>query len=71
MIQKSSPMKLCLVEPHDKANVFIGLIKYELINSLASHLVDYISVHIRTWKIFAKYCVMAFCGVIWIIIHLF
>ena len=34
--------------PCDKANIFLGLIEYEL-NSLigASHLVDYISVHIR------------------------
>ena len=34
--------------PYDKANIFLGLIEYEL-NSLlgASHLVDYISVHIR------------------------
>ena len=34
--------------PSNKANIFLGLIKYEL-NSLlgASHLVDYISVHIR------------------------
>ena len=32
----------------NKANIFLGLIEYEL-NSLlgASHLVDYISVHIR------------------------
>ena len=41
--------------PSNEANIFLGLIEYEL-NSLlgASHLVDYISVHIR-WKIFAKY----------------
>ena len=34
--------------PSNKANIFLGLIEYEL-NSLlgASHLVDYISVHIR------------------------
>ena len=34
--------------PLNKANIFLGLIEYEL-NSLlgASHLVDYISVHIR------------------------
>ena len=40
--------KLSLVESNNKANVFLGLIEYEL-NSLfrASHLVDYISVHIR------------------------
>ena len=33
---------------YNKVNIFLGLIKYEL-NSLlrASHLVDYISVHIR------------------------
>ena len=39
---------LFLVESYNKANIFLGLIKYEL-NSLlgASHLVDYISVHIR------------------------
>ena len=40
--------KLSLVESINKANIFLGLIDYEL-NSLlgASHLVDYISVHIR------------------------
>ena len=34
--------------PCNKANIFLGLIEYEL-NSLlsASHLVDYMSVHIR------------------------
>ena len=34
--------------PYIKANIFLGLIEFEL-NSLlgASHLVDYISVHIR------------------------
>ena len=33
---------------YNKANIFLGLIKYELISLLgASHLVDYISVHIR------------------------
>ena len=34
--------------PSNKANIFLGLIEYEL-NSLlgASHLVDYISVHIH------------------------
>ena len=34
--------------PSNKANIFLGLIEYEL-NSLrgAKHLVDYISVHIR------------------------
>ena len=34
--------------PFNKANIFLGLIEYDL-NSLlgASHLVDYISVHIR------------------------
>ena len=40
--------KLSLVQSYNKANIFLGLIQYEL-NSLlgASHLVDYISVHIR------------------------
>ena len=40
--------KLSWAESYDKANIFLGLIEYEL-NSLlgASHLVDYISVHIR------------------------
>ena len=40
--------KLSLVESSNEANIFVGLIEYEL-NSLlsASHLVDYISVHIR------------------------
>ena len=39
---------LSLVESYNKANIFLGLIEYEL-NSLlgASHVVDYISVHIR------------------------
>ena len=39
---------LSLVESYNKANIFLGLIKYEL-NSLlgASHLVDYISAHIQ------------------------
>ena len=39
---------MSLVESYNKANIFLGLIEYEL-NSLfgASHLVDYISVHIR------------------------
>ena len=34
--------------PSNKANIFLGLIEYEL-NSLlgASHLVDYISIHVR------------------------
>ena len=33
---------------YNKANIFLGLIKYELNRLLgASHLVDYISVHIR------------------------
>ena len=42
------PMDLFSSRPSDKANIFLGLIEYEL-NSLlgASHLVDYISVHIR------------------------
>ena len=40
-------MKLSLVEIYDKANIFLGLIEYDL-NSLfvASHLVDYMPVHI-------------------------
>ena len=40
--------KLSLVESYNKANIFLGLIEYEL-NSLlgASHLLDYISVHIQ------------------------
>ena len=54
MVTKSKPKdldeqrKLSLVESYNKANIFLGLIEYEL-NSLlgASHLVDYISVHIR------------------------
>ena len=39
---------LSLVESFNKASIFIGLIEYEL-NSLlgASHLVDYISAHVR------------------------
>ena len=39
---------LSLVESHNKANIFLGLIEYEL-NSLlgVSHLVNYILVHIR------------------------
>ena len=42
------PMDLFSSRPSNKANIFLGLIEYEL-NSLlgASHLVDYISVHIR------------------------
>ena len=54
MITKSKPKdldkqrKLSLVKSSNKANIFLGLIEYEL-NSLlgASHLVDYISIHIR------------------------
>ena len=40
--------KLSLAESYDKANIFLVLIEYEL-NSLLgdSHLIDYISVHIR------------------------
>ena len=36
------------ISVYNKANIFLGLIEYEL-NSLlgASHLVDYLSVHIR------------------------
>ena len=39
---------LFLVESYNKENIFLGLIEYKL-NSLlgASHLVDYISDHIR------------------------
>ena len=39
---------MSLAESYDKANIFLGLIDYEL-NSLlgASHLVDYMSVHVR------------------------
>ena len=42
------PMDVSSSIPSNKANIFLGLIEYEL-NSLlgASHLVDYISVHIR------------------------
>ena len=42
------PMDVTSSRPSNKANIFLGLIEYEL-NSLfgASHLVDYISVHIR------------------------
>ena len=42
------PMDVSSSRPSNKANIFLGLIEYEL-NSLlgASHLVDYISVHIR------------------------
>ena len=42
------PMDVPSSRPSNKANIFLGLIEYEL-NSLlgASHLVDYISVHIR------------------------
>ena len=42
------PMDVFSSRPSNKANIFLGLIEYEL-NSLlgASHLVDYISVHIR------------------------
>ena len=54
MITKSKPKdldeqrKLSLVESSNEANIFLGLIEYER-NSLlgGSHLVDYISVHIR------------------------
>ena len=43
-----SKRKLSLVQSSNKANIFLGLIEYEL-NSLlgASHLVDYVSVHVR------------------------
>ena len=39
---------LSLAESYNEANIFLGLIEHEL-NSLlgASHLVDYISIHIR------------------------
>ena len=40
-------MNLSSSGPSNEANVFLGLIEYELNNLLgASHLVDYISVHI-------------------------
>ena len=41
-------MNVSSSEQYNKANTFLGLIKYEL-NSLVGvlHLVDYISVHIR------------------------
>ena len=47
-MSRERKLKLSLVESYNKANIFLGLIEYEL-NSLlgASHLVDYISVHIR------------------------
>ena len=45
---KPKQKKLSLVEPCDKANIFLGLIEYELNSILgASHLVDYISVHVQ------------------------
>ena len=42
------PMDVSSSRPSNKVNIFLGLIEYEL-NSLlgASHIVDYISVHIR------------------------
>ena len=42
------PMDVSSSRASNKANIFLGLIEYEL-NSLlgASHLIDYISVHIR------------------------
>ena len=42
------PMNVSTSGRYNTANIFLGLIEYEL-NSLlsASHLVDYISVHIR------------------------
>ena len=42
------PMNVSSSGPFNEANIFLGLIEYEL-NSLlsASHLADYISVHIR------------------------
>ena len=47
-MSRERKLKLSLVESYNKANIFLGLIEYEL-NSLlgASHLVDYVSVHIR------------------------
>ena len=42
------PMDVSSSRPSNKANIFLGLIEYELNSPLgASHLVDYISVHIR------------------------
>ena len=55
MVQKFTDTEVCHMRmdvsssrPSNKANVFLSLIEYEL-NSLlgASHLVDYVSVHIR------------------------
>ena len=41
-------MDLSSSGPCDKANIFLGLIEYELSGLLgASHLIDYISVHVR------------------------
>ena len=47
-ISQISKKVLSLAESYNIANIFLGLKEYEL-NSLlsASHLVDYISVHIR------------------------
>ena len=47
-MSKDEQRKLSLAESYNKANIFLCLIEYEL-NSLlgASHLVDYVSVHIR------------------------
>ena len=47
-MSKDGQRKLSLAESFNEANIFLGLIEYEL-NSLlgALHLVDYISVHIR------------------------
>ena len=42
------PMNISSSGAYNKANIFLGLIEYELNSILgASHLVDYISVHIR------------------------
>ena len=48
--------KLSLVGACNKANIFLGLIEYELnIIIGASHLVDYISVYIRLYHIYISY----------------
>ena len=42
------PMNVSSLRLYNKANIFLGLVEYELNNLLgASHLVDYMSVHIR------------------------
>ena len=41
------PMIVSSSGTYNKANIFLGLIEYELNSLLNSHLVDYISLHIR------------------------